>query len=262
MSVDLFFRRQGPEGATPVVILHGLFGTSDNWGTIGRELADPSDPAATALDVVLVDLRDHGRSPHTTEISYPIMAEDVHALLVKLGLKDIILVGHSMGGKTAMTMAQRWPELIKHLIVIDISPREHPNNQAHIVEALTTADLSPGRTRKEVEAHLAQYVKEPGVIGFLMKNLYWRTEEQLGWRINVPMLAEQLPAILAAIGPERVKVPTTFVRGGQSDYILREDLPAIKEQFPNSHVETVAYAGHWVHVQAPDDVIGMIRAVA
>lgn len=260
--VELFHRRQGPVGTTPVVILHGLFGTSDNWGTIGRELAAPTDPHTPALDVLLVDLRDHGRSPHTTEISYPLMAEDVHALVLEQGLKDIVLVGHSMGGKTAMTFAQRWPELLKHLIVIDISPREHANNQAHIVEALTTADLSVGRTRKDVEAHIAQYVKEPGVIGFLMKNLYWRNEEQLDWRINVPVLAQELPKILAAIGPERVKVPTTFVRGGQSDYILREDIPAIKEQFPNSRVETVAYAGHWVHAQAPDEVIGMIRAVA
>lgn len=261
-TVDLFYRRMGPEGATPVVVLHGLFGTSDNWGTIGRELAEPDDEGATALDVVLVDLRDHGRSPHTDAISYPIMAADVHALVERLGLKDIVLVGHSMGGKTAMAFAQRWPELIKHLVVVDIGPREHGNNQQHIVEALTTTDLAPGVGRKEVEAHIARHVKEPGVMGFLMKNLYWREEGQLAWRINVPLLAASMDAILAAIGPEQVRVPTTFVRGGQSDYILREDIPAIKEQFPNSRIETVAYAGHWVHAQAPAEVMAVIRSVA
>ena len=250
-TVDLFYRRLGKEGATPVVILHGLFGTSDNWGTVGRELAEPTTPGTEPLDVFLVDLRDHGRSPHTDAISYPTMAADVHALIVKLGLRDVVLVGHSMGGKTAMAFAQRWPEALKKLVVIDIGPAEHQNNQAHIVEALRTTDLSPGRTRKEVEAHISTLVKEPGVVQFLMKNLYWQTEEQLAWRVNVPLLDRELQSVLAAIGPEKVMVPTVFIRGGQSGYILREDIPAIQEQFPNSRIETVPYAGHWVHADQP-----------
>jgi len=261
MSVDLFHRRLGPVGGTPVVVLHGLFGTSDNWGSVGKELAEPTDPGAKGCDVLLVDLRDHGRSPHTDGASYPLMAEDLHALVTQLGLKGIVMVGHSMGGKAAMRFAQRWPELLKHLVVVDISPREHANNQAHIVEALRTADLSPGRTRKEVEAHLTTLVKEPGVVQFLLKNLYWLTDQQLAWRMNVSLLERDLSAILAAIGPETVRVPTTFIRGGQSNYIIREDLPAIKEQFPNSRVETVPFAGHWVHAQAPDEVIALIRSV-
>jgi len=261
MSVELHYRRLGPQGATPIVILHGLFGTSDNWGSVGRELAEPTDPAAVAFDVLLVDLRDHGRSPHTDAISYPLMAADVHALVTSLGLRDIILVGHSMGGKTAMVFAQEWPELLQHLVVVDISPKEHANNHGHIIDAMLTADLSPGVMRKEVEQHVAGHVKEPGVVQFLMKNLYWATEEQLAWRVNASLLSRELDAILAAIGPATVRVPTLFIRGGQSDYILREDLPAIKEQFPNSRVETVAFAGHWVHAQAPDEVIGMIRAL-
>ncbi len=262
MTVDLFYRRMGPVGATPVVLLHGLFGASDNLGSIARELAEPTDPGAKACDVLLVDLRDHGRSPHSEGTTYPLMAADVHALLNGLGLKDIVLVGHSMGGKAAMCLAQRWPELLKHLIVIDISPREHENNQASIVEALRSADLSTGRTRKEVEAHLGTLVKEPGVVQFLLKSLYWKTDQQLSWRMNIALLDRDLHAILAAIGPETVRVPTTFIRGGQSNYIVREDLPAIKEQFPNSRVETVPFAGHWVHAQAPDEVIAMIRSVA
>lgn len=261
-TVDLFYRRSGKEGATPVVILHGLFGTSDNWGTVGRELAEPTEPGVPPLDVILVDLRDHGRSPHTDTISYPIMAADVHALFMKLGLRDAVLVGHSMGGKTAMTFAQQWPELLRKLVVVDIGPREHENNQAHIVEALRTTDLSPGRSRKEVESHIGSLVKEPGVVQFLMKNLYWRTEERLDWRVNVPLLDRELPSILAGIGPALVRVPTIFIRGGQSDYIPREDIPAIKDQFPSSVVETVPYAGHWVHAQAPDEVIAIIRASA
>lgn len=262
MTVDLHYRRQGREGATPVVVLHGLFGASDNWGSIGRELAEPTTPGAQPYDVLLVDLRDHGRSPHTDATGYPVMAADVHALVRKLGLRDIVLVGHSMGGKTAMAFAQRWPELLKHLVVVDISPREHANDHGHIIEALRTAGLSPGRTRKDVEEHVARLVKEPGVVQFLMKNLYWAGEGRLGWRVNVDLLARDLDGILAAIGPERVDVPTLFIRGGQSDYILREDIPAIQEQFTRARMETVPYAGHWVHAQAPEEVIALIRQAA
>ncbi len=260
MIVDLHHKRLGPEGAPPVVVLHGLFGTSDNWGTIGKELAEPTDPGSTPCEVLLVDLRDHGRSPHTRNTSYPLMAADVHALVERLGLRDVVLVGHSMGGKVAMVFAQHWPQLLRQLVVVDISPKEHANNHAHIIDAMLTADLAPGRTRKEVEAHIAARVKEPGVVQFLLKNLFWATADQLAWRVNVPLLARELPAILAAIGPETVHTPTLFIRGGQSDYILREDLPAIKEQFPNSRVETIPYAGHWVHAQAPDEVVALIRS--
>lgn len=262
MTVELHYRRLGKEGATPVVILHGLFGASDNWGTIGRELAEPGEAGISPCDVLLVDLRDHGRSPHTQSTGYPLMAGDVHALVQRLGLKDIVLVGHSMGGKTAMAFAQRWPELLKELIVVDISPREHENNHGHIIEAIRTANISEGATRSDVEAHISQAVKEPGVVQFLMKNLYWVEEGKLGWRINVDLLSNDLDEILAAIGPERVSVPTLFIRGGKSDYILREDIPAIKEQFPNSRVETIPYAGHWVHAQAPEEVLAFIREAA
>ncbi len=258
-AVDLYYRRLGPQGAKPVVILHGLFGSGDNWGSIGKELAEPSDPNAEAFDVVLADLRDHGRSPHTDRIDYPTMAGDVHQLMEKLQLKDVTLVGHSMGGKTAMIVAQKWPDLLSRLIVVDMGPKENRSTQDTILEAMHTADLSKGRTRKEVEAHVSGLVKEPGVVQFLLKSLYWTDDQRLAWRMNVDLLKEQLPNILAAIGPEQVKVPTLFIRGGQSDYIVREDIPAIKEQFPNSRIETIEFAGHWVHAQAPEEVIALIR---
>ncbi len=262
MILDLHYRRTGPSGAPTVVILHGLFGTLDNWGSIGRELAEPSGPGSVALDVILVDLRDHGRSPHSAAITYELMAKDVHHLLTRLDLHDVVLVGHSMGGKVTMVVSQHWPELIRSLVVVDISPKEHENNHSHILEALRTADLSPGKGRREVEEHMATFIKEPGVVQFLMKNLYWVDQGRLAWRMNVDLLARELDGILAAIGPEVVKIPTLFIRGGQSDYILREDLPAIAEQFPDSRVVTIPYAGHWVHAQAPDEVITMIREAA
>jgi pimeloyl-ACP methyl ester carboxylesterase len=254
MTVDLFYRREGQ--GSPVVVLHGLFGSSDNFGSIGRALS-------AEYDMVLVDQRDHGRSPHTGRTTYPLMAGDVHALVMKLGLKNIVLVGHSMGGKTAMTFAQRWPELLKRLVVIDIGPREYPiGDHAAIIEALTTSNVAGKGSRKEVEAHLSTYVPEPGVVQFLMKSLYWEVPGRLGWRFNVPLLARDIHDILAAMGPERVSVPTLFIRGGKSGYITREDLPQIREQFPDSRVETVSFAGHWVHAQAPEEVMELIRSVA
>lgn len=249
--MELHHRRLG--SGPPLVLLHGLFGSSDNLGTIARELA-------TDREVVLVDQRDHGRSPHTDRITYPLMADDVHALVVRLGLERLTLVGHSMGGKTAMLFAQRFPGMLERLVVIDIGPREYPSsNHEHIVEALLTSDLGNKTSRQEVEQHIARHVKEPGVVQFIMKSLYWKEENVLAWRFNVPVIARDMKDILAGIGAEIVRTPTLFIRGGQSDYIVREDLPAIKEQFPNSRVETIDYAGHWVHAQAPEEVVNLIR---
>ncbi len=254
MSVDLFHRRAG--NGRSIVILHGLFGSCDNWGSIGKALAE-------RYDVTLIDQRDHGRSPHTDRVTYPLMAEDVHALVTGLGLRDIILVGHSMGAKTAMYFAHRWPELLGHLVSVDMGPREYPlSNQAPIIEALTTSDLAHKTTRREVEQHLARHVPEPGVRQFLLKSLYWETPERLAWRFNVPVLARDINDILAAAPAETIRVPSLFIRGGQSDYITRADIPALKEQFPNSRIGTVDFAGHWVHAQAPDEVMDMIRSVA
>ncbi|MCC6840565.1 MAG: alpha/beta fold hydrolase [Flavobacteriales bacterium] len=254
MTVDLFHRREG--AGTPVVVLHGLYGSSDNFGSIGRTLS-------AHYDVVLVDERDHGRSPHTSRITYPLMAEDVHALFLRLGLKDVVLVGHSMGGKTAMSFAQRWPELLKHLVVIDIGPRAYAiGDHGPIVEALATSDLPNKTSRQQVEAHLARTITEPGVLQFLMKSLYWAEPGKLAWRFNVPVLQRDMGDIIGAIGHEVVQVPTLFIRGGKSPYIPREDLAQIKEQFPNSRVETIPFAGHWVHAQAPEEVMDLIRSVA
>lgn len=250
----LFHRRMGK--GTPLVLLHGLFGSGDNLNTVARGLSD-------LFDVLLADQRDHGRSPHTDAIDYDRMAADVRDLLDAEQVHRAVLVGHSMGGKTAMRFAQLFPDRILRLVVIDIGPREYAvNNHAQIIEALLTSDLPHKRTRAEVQEHLARYVPEPGVQQFLMKSLYWAGPERLAWRFNVPLIAKDIASILAAIGPEVVRVPTLFIRGGQSDYIPREDLPQIREQFPDHRVETIPYAGHWVHAQAPDEVVALIKDFA
>lgn len=192
------------------------------------------------------------------------MADDVKGLIVQLGLEKPIVVGHSMGGKTGMVLAQRHSGFLSKLVIIDMGAREYPSsNHDHIVEALLTSDVANKKTRKEVEDHIATYVKEPGVVQFLMKSLYWLEPDRLAWRFNVPLIARDLKDILAAAGPETVRTPTLFIRGGgQGGYITREDLPQLKEQFPQSKFETIDFAGHWVHAQAPDEVVALIRAFA
>jgi esterase len=149
---------------------------------------------------------------------------------------------------------------VKQMVVVDMGPREYPiSNQAPIIEALRTSDVAHKTTRKEVEQHLAQYVPEPGVQQFLMKSLYWETPERLAWRFNVPVLSRDINNLLAAAPAATIRTPTLFIRGG---HITRADVPAIKEQFPNSRIETVEFAGHWVHAQAPDEVMDFIRQVA
>lgn len=254
-TVKLFYKEYGAKHEQVVVITHGLFGSGDNWGSIAKKLGEE-------FRVIVADARDHGRSPKTDHISYPAMAEDFKALFDELGLENAVLVGHSMGGKTAMEFAQRYPELLKHLVVVDISPKEHENSHNRILEGLVSANLNELDSRKKVEAHLAEFVPEPGVIQFLMKGLYWAEEGQLGWRMNAPLIKRDLDHILAATGAGTVKVPTLFIRGGQSNYIEREDIPAMKEQFIHAEVETVSYAGHWVHAQAPEEVYEMIRKSA
>ena len=253
VPVELHFRRLG--SGAPVIILHGLFGSGDNWGTVGNLLS-------TRSEIFLVDQRDHGRSPHTDRITYGLMADDVKALVGQLGLRDVVLVGHSMGGKTAMHFAQRYPDLVKQLVVVDMGPREYSaDNHANILTALLTSDLPGKRSRGEVEAHLARSITEPGVVQFLMKSLYWKEEGTLAWRFNVPIIARDIADIVASAGADVVRTPTLFIRGGKSDHITREDVPAIMEQFTNARIETIPYAGHWVHAQAPDEVAGLIGAL-
>ena len=159
-----FHRRSGTGAA--IVLLHGLLGSNDNWGTVARDLAEDHE-------VVLVDLRDHGRSPHTGITDHGLMAEDVHALFTALSLKNVLLAGHSMGGKAAMVFAQRWPELLKALVIVDIGPREYPiGDHATILEALRTSGLSTTGSRQGGST-LGNIHPRAGVVQFLMKSLYW-----------------------------------------------------------------------------------------
>ena len=254
----LHYLDQGAGPAT-LVILHGLFGTLDNWQTLARRWAEEA-----GLRVLSVDLRNHGRSFHAPEHSYQLMAADVLALFDHLGLEaaQTSLLGHSMGGKVAMRLALDAPERLARLLVLDIAPRfSDMQHQDDILAGLYAVDLATLGSRQEADAALARHIPQVGVRQFLLKNLYRREDNSFAWRINLPGLA----ASLAAIGeettaPQPFLKPTLFVRGGKSNYITAEDkLYGIPALFPNSQVETVLDAGHWLHAEKPEEVFQLVR---
>ena len=245
----------------PLVILHGLFGTLDNWQSLARRWATEA-----GLRVVSVDLRNHGRSFHSSEHSYALMAQDVLDLFDHLQLgADTTLMGHSMGGKVAMRLALDHPERLARLIVVDIAPRfSDMEHQDDILAGLQSVDFTTCTNRQEADTALAKFVPNVGTRQFLLKNLYRKEDNRFAWRINLEVLAAQLAAIgEATTSTAPFLKPALFIRGGKSDYITAEDkLHGIPALFPNSQVATVVDAGHWVHAEKPDEIFAMVRDFA
>lgn len=241
-TVSLAFREEG--SGPPLLILHGLFGSASNWARHARALA-------ADLRVFSVDLRNHGRSPHALPMDYPAMAADLVALLDRLELPAVRLLGHSMGGKVAMTVALAHPERVARLLVVDIAPRRYRGQQAQVLEALQALDLGTVGSRSEADERLAATLPDPGLRAFLLTNLVQQAGSY-AWRIN-------LAAITAAIaeledfpaGNSRYTGPTRFVAGADSDYLRPADEPAILARFPGAEFHYVTGAGHWVHAEQP-----------
>jgi esterase len=242
--VELSFRELGT--GKPLVILHGLFGFSDNWQTHAKKFSD-------YYRVILVDLRNHGHSPWSEEFSYQLMVNDLVELFNKLNLTDVILLGHSMGGKVAMHFAQSHSEFIEKLIVVDMGIKEYPLHHQHILKAFDSIDLNKLTARSEAERILSSFIESKGVVQFLLKNLYWRDKGKLAWRVNFKVLQSSMPEILSALPKNEVLLPTLFIRGALSDYILASDIEEIENLFPDSQFVTIDNAGHWVHAEAPEE---------
>ncbi|PJJ48696.1 alpha/beta fold hydrolase [Hymenobacter chitinivorans] len=254
--MQLHFRELG--AGNPLVILHGLFGTSDNWQTLAKRWAETHR-------VIVVDLRNHGRSPQTAEHSYELMSQDVLELFDLLQLQHVTLMGHSMGGKVAMRFALDHPARLDKLIVLDIAPRlSDMRHQDDILAGLHAVNLATIESRQQADEALAQHIPQLGVRQFLLKNLYRREDNSFAWRPNLAALTANMPAIGAEItGPTPFVKPALFVRGGKSDYVSTEDkLYAIPALFPNSQVETVVDAGHWLHAEKPEEIYALVEAFA
>lgn len=233
---------------SPFIILHGFLGMGDNWKTLGRRFAD------SGYEVHLIDQRNHGRSFHSNDFDYEHMAEDLKDYCLRKGLKDLILLGHSMGGKTAMFFASKYPELVKKLIVADISPRFYPVHHDSILRGLSDLDFASISNRGEADEALSKYVPEPGVRMFLLKNLYWVDKGQLGLRINLEILRDKVSEVGEALPMHMVfENETLFLRGDRSEYIGDTDQSIIHRHFPYSKLQTISNAGHWLHAENPQD---------
>lgn len=229
----------------PFVILHGLFGYSDNWQTHAKKLAE-------YYQVILVDQRNHGHSAWSEEFNYSLLAADLKELFDDLKLEKVILMGHSMGGKTAIQFAQNHPERLDKLIIVDMGVKAYPPHHEQILAGLHAVDVEKVTSRSEAEKALEVHISSFGVRQFLLKNLYWKEKGKLAWRMNIPVLEREMESILVALPEEEILLPTLFIRGELSDYVLDTDLPELENQFPDSQFVTIANAGHWVHAEAPD----------
>lgn len=249
--MKLFYQTVG--SGQPLVILHGLFGSADNWRSVAKNLADNAQ-------VITVDLRNHGRSPHSSEINYSLMANDLAYLLEDLGIDNIDLIGHSVGGKVAMTFAQQYPDILNKLVVVDIAPRQYAEEHNNIFESLLAVDLAQHATRSSVDNSLSDKIPDKAVRQFLLMNLDVN-DSQLNWRINLPALYANYSQLLQAVcEDDELPVKSCFIRGGRSSYIRAEDELLIQSCFPQADICTIENAGHWVHAEAPQLFLNKVKA--
>lgn len=232
----------------PLVILHGFLGMGDNWKTLGKQFAQDG------FEVHLVDQRNHGRSFHHDEFSYEHMVSDLDAYVIEKDIQRFVLLGHSMGGKTAMLYACTFPDKINKLLVADIGPKFYPQHHQTILKGLQDLQHNPAamQGRKEADQFLGQYIKEVGIRMFLLKNLYWKEPGILGFRMNLPVLIKNIEEIGKPLDPNmKYQGDTLFLKGEQSDYILPEDEEGLYNAFAKAQITQISNAGHWLHAENP-----------
>ncbi|WP_051190504.1 alpha/beta fold hydrolase [Kaistella palustris] len=237
----------------PLLVFHGLFGMLDNWGSFGKEMGE-------LFPVHLIDLRNHGKSFHSSEMSHDDLAQDILHYMEFHNLSQANLLGHSLGGKAVMQFALTYPSKVHQLIVVDISPKSYPPHHQGILKALQSVDFNTVTSRQEAEDVLSHYIPEKSVIQFLTKSLYWTDDKKLAWRFNLDTLAAKYHEFVSnAVKFGVFNGKTLFIAGAKSQYILPQDEYQIKQQFPNSSIVTVKNAGHWVQAENPKDFSEAVR---
>jgi pimeloyl-ACP methyl ester carboxylesterase len=249
--LQLFYKEYG-EGK-PVVILHGLFGFSDNWKSQAKVLAN-------YFRVIVVDLRNHGRSEWADLHSYEAMANDVIETMDVLNLSQFNVIGHSMGGKVAMHLAQAYPDRLLKTIVVDMGVKSYPMHHQDLIEAIKSVPIETITARSQVNTFLTNKIPEEGVRQFLLKNLYWIERGKLAWRMNIDVLEANMHLILDALPEIEVLCPTLFIKGAESSYILEADYEAIENIFLDSEIHTINEAGHWVHADSFEEFLESVLA--
>lgn len=265
--MKLFHRKIG--SGMPLVILHGLYGSSDNWMSIARSLA-------ADFEVYLVDQRNHGRSPHGNRHDYAVMRDDLVEFMDSQQLEKVILAGHSMGGKTAMCFAGHHSPRIEKLIIIDIAPKSYKElyrkeaiNHYDIIKAMHNVDLPSASSRRDIDRMLARDIPARRIRSFLMKNLERTEDNKYRWTLNLDVLLRELDNIMDGMGHECFDParplndkPVLFVRGEKSPYLQDTDMGFIRQIFPTAKLETIPDAGHWLHAENPDVFVEVVRNFA
>jgi pimeloyl-ACP methyl ester carboxylesterase len=237
----------------PVIILHGLFGMLDNLLLMAKKLED------AGFMPILLDQRNHGRSPHTDTMDYTTMSEDVYRFMTDNWIHEAIVIGHSMGGKTALQLTARHESVVTKLIVIDIGVKKYEHGHDAVFEALFSIDIDSVTSRSDVESELLERLGDIGTVRFLMKNLTRNPEGGFQWKANLPTLFQSYENIIDAVKWDHpCQTDTLFIKGGQSRYILDEDWSEIQKYLPQAHLHTIEHAGHWLHVDAPDELFQQI----
>ncbi len=231
----------------PTYILHGVFGSSDNWQTVGKMLGE-------SFEVYLIDQRNHGNSPHSDLFNYEVMANDLIELMNDLNHDKVNVIGHSMGGKVAMELATTHPEKLNKLVVVDIAPKYYPPHHQEVLAGFKSVRLNEIRSRGEAEDDMSKIIKDFGVRQFLLKNLK-RDSDGFRWKINLQTIEENIENV--GVGLENSKIyngDTLFIAGSESKYITTEDQIVISMHFPNNRIITIEGAGHWVHAEKPREL--------
>ena len=244
--MKLFSKKYGDKGQD-LIVIHGLFGMSDNWNSLGKKFTK-------YCKVHLIDLRNHGRSPHSADFNYEVMCEDVLQYMEDNNIQKPILLGHSLGGKVAMKFAFTYPKKIEKLIVADISPREYNSDfYKNLLATLYKLPLEDFDKRKEIDNVLSSTYEDKGMRLFLLKNLYRKENKEYAWRFNIEALLEKVNDIEEADFVKGIcKIPTHFIRGGNSNYITAEDELIINNHFSDFSIATIDEAGHWLHAEYPE----------
>jgi len=236
----------------PIIILHGLFGMLDNWQTVAKKLAEE-------YMVILVDQRDHGKSKHTDEFNYKALAEDLREFLEENWIHSCHIIGHSMGGKTAMQFSALNADMIEKLVIVDIGPKAYKPGHEIIFKALLEVPIDKVKSRKDVEDIISKYIDDVEVRLFLMKNLQRIKEGGFRWKMNLELLHKKYANIIAAIETnEPIDVDTLFIYGAKSQYIVPSEIESIKAIYPNSKFEEMD-AGHWIHAEKPDELVDLVK---
>lgn len=242
--IELNYKKLGQ--GQPLIILHGLFGSLDNWMTLAKKFAED-------FEVYIVDARNHGQSPHTDEFGYELMAQDLKEFISQHNISNPIILGHSMGGKTAMLFALENSDLLQKLIVVDIAPKKYPVHHREILDALLSLDFSQIKTRGEADEALAKKIDNFAVRQFLLKNLYWKEKDELAFRFNLDVLNRDIEKIVQNFDADNsFGKPTMFIRGLKSEYILDSDFETINHYFPNNKMVSLN-CGHWIHAEKPEE---------